>query len=618
MIVSEEILSAALIDYEKRSELIQALTYPQATLEEQVLAFLLGSSLVTLNLTGNMRKSVYAAYYCITFLDRQISMIDSSSPSFDELQFCRKQLFLWLNRRISYLNDSPEQLFNHIFQQIRNLSENHPATIEVKYECLAVLQETDEAKQLEMVTRFRNSSWNEYVFHFITKSRQRYLSVNQAIDIPSTKKAHKFYLSADDNTILDGLYLSDKNTVSDHVLIAVIGHFQAEHRYMTDSLTILGLTFRNVDIVIANHRNYAIKAARSATSAQQLGDDIASFARYFDAKGKKISLYGMCGGVPHVAHATKRLDELGIRYKVILDRFVQDYSQVYQIRSTYRYWRLSVWQSVRTSSEIFSSLYQLGTSLVKNFILNRILPWLNYDINFSDRIKKIPETDLLLLYPKASKHAIPLRSDADEFIHPDSNLRTIDKDRRRQRKNLLKQMIERCQLIIANLNNDSEIRPIFYHMRSCCELFLEQIHNEKLISLFNTRTSTLHSEPLFYLQTRHNIPIHNFIEGFFYRERKNDPNPLLLYMSLSIDKIRDKIKSTYPEIDDKVIHEIAELSRTLLENHEYFARSRQRVLISHPYKEDFFTVVYLLFNAIQLYPERVEASHSSTLTNKAT
>lgn len=589
MIISEKELAAALVDYDKRNKLIRSLTHCNTTLEEQVLAFWLGSSLTKLDhLEPTIRKSVDAGYFCITFLDRQLSMLDPHSPSYDSLIECRQRIFSYYNRKNSILVTDPQRILNYILSEINLLPDDQPISASVKQRCLLVLHETDSTKQLHLVTGFTDCTYNQLVYLFITQQRYRHLTAKDFV-LRNTSPIHKFFLPADDGTILDGLYFTASQP-SDSVVIAVIGHFQAESGYLMNFSSSLCTTFGS-DVILANHRNYAIKAASSAISAQQLGDDIAVFARHFAKTGKRICFYGMCGGVPHVTLATKKLGELGIGYKVIFDRFAQNYLQTQYLPNTYRYWRLTSWERADGSSKQISSIAGLGLLVSFAIICNGILRVSHYDTDCTDQIRKIPENNLLILEAKASKHS--MRTETDEFVHPDYSLRNVIKDICQRRKSLLKKLIQDSESISAS---SSALQPIFQKMSLFFRLFLQQIHDEKLVSKLsiNEKIVTLHSDPFILLKTRSNKCVSKLITGFFSHKHQNDPNPLIELSSYKPELLREKLQTRYPLAATGLSCKIAGVCAALVEHHLYFHRMRQRVLISHPEEGDFYEAIRAL------------------------
>ena len=171
----------------------------------------------------------------------------------------------------------------------------------------------------------------------------------------------KIILSAADGTILDGLYVGEKNETSKTLVLSLIGHFASEHTYLANNIYKFQDLFDS-DMVFINHRNFSFRSNKLACHPMDLANDIVSFVKYF--KQRDIVLYGMCGGAAQMLLAAKILSEQNIRYKIIIDRFASRYIDFIDYKTQKRSWDVvsQVTKPTRILERIFFS--NIGLSLI--------------------------------------------------------------------------------------------------------------------------------------------------------------------------------------------------------------------------------------------------------------
>ncbi|QRN03320.1 hypothetical protein GH742_05255 [Legionella sp. MW5194] len=346
-----------------------------------------------------------------------------------------------------------------------------------------------------------------------------------AAGLTKTHSVEKFFIQTRDGTVLEGLSVKEKNKSNKTVVLALIGHFQAEHSYLNTSFYAFQALF-DTQLVIINHRNYSSRSNKFAAHPQELAEDVVAFAHYFVERKQRVVLYGMCGGAAHMILAANSLLHQKIPFKLIADRFAQRYIDFtdYKTLSRFR-------DHLNTFPEGFKPrglpafcqnplfVYCLTFFLfITLFLLSKsALVLTKAAIDFGQLIQIIPETDRLILQAKGKKSAPghePLSTDM--IVHPQNDLRNAVKEKRKQRKSLLNKLAELCLKAAGHAVFSQEIQQIFLTLFQRFHQCLELISNEKLMDDANTATvRDLHSRKLYTLTTRNKLPIHQLITGFF-------------------------------------------------------------------------------------------------------
>jgi hypothetical protein len=227
----------------------------------------------------------------------------------------------------------------------------------------------------------------------------------------------------------------------------------------------------------------------------------------------------MCGGAAHVILAANCLTQQKIPYKIIIDRFFTRYVNIfdYKTLNLQNYFKKKYIFAEYSSFILRTFHYGIANSLfVASLFLSLIKKMIisNVDIDFSKKVVSIPPEDILILQGKSKKstssNVIP---PMDLFIHPKNDIRQAIKERRKKNKNVLKNLMGYCDFIM-NISWDKMTNKIFLDLKKEFNKALELIDNEKL-KYTVTHRHDLHQLHLPFLETRHGLPIKQFIPGFF-------------------------------------------------------------------------------------------------------
>lgn len=561
MLRDAKTIALALTDFKARTQLVNELDQTaeedEQRFEKYVLAFWLGATTILDCIRSKYPTPwqrcqfyLYIGYYCFLALDKQISLItDKSSFAYQALGQCRLDLMLCYNKNSYILKNKPGEFFLLLWEIVAAVdsqkavhSADRKMIEEAKKQCVGELnrlrsdnnkflppesfeEKTKLYKPTSLVSKVSDNVFginiNVAITRFITGSSSLFPFFNTAVNLYDTYTVNKIFLPAEDGIILEGLHIKKRNTSENTIVLALVGHFQFEDMYLSYSLDRFYDLF-STDVVLINHRNYSTRAAKKAASAAELANDVVAFANYFHDDHKKIVLYGMCGGAPHIILAANKLTEKSIPYKVIIDRFSRKYNNFYDFKTIMRLRRLGrgdLTSPFNVPSSLFNfmllllpfSIYRLSAVSVTWFTSN--------DTDFGKYIRKIPAEDLLVLQAKGEKlpdHKETLMTDL--YVHPKNDMRTAIKDRRHKNKEILKNLRQYC-LDIAMADAyfcSQEIQMSFRLLAKFFEDCLKLIANEKLTLSFQMdRATDLHTYQLFQLSTRNGLAVQKFVHGFF-------------------------------------------------------------------------------------------------------
>lgn len=248
------------------------------------------------------------------------------------------------------------------------------------------------------------------------------------------------YRCRGDGVILDGLLVQNNNKLSETVVLALVGHFQSEDKWHTHADY---QVMFDSDVVFIDHRNLSIRADRWAQDQEELARDVIQFVKYFQRHGKQTVLYGMCGGAAQMILAANLLTKEKIPFKLVIDRFFSKYTNFFDIITITR-WFVNSTNRGRLLLLMLMPFYAIIKALIK---LNVLLAKANY--NFAERIRALPENDVLILQAKSKRHADKPEPDyTDFFVHPKNDIRFALKDRRQLHKKILRNLSRNYFILI--------------------------------------------------------------------------------------------------------------------------------------------------------------------------
>ncbi|STX27973.1 Uncharacterised protein [Legionella beliardensis] len=540
MLVKKHELRSALINLDNRNTLIQKLDSVPASQKNAVfkiiLAGWLGSNcsfekIKYKELFKHHEFYIMAMYQCLITLDKAISLWSSQAKVQKMFQRCQLELLMFYNIHYQWLSCSPEKLFKTFAAIIRALNQEaygNPelaSTHNIYEKCLSLL-----ADALSQKTHKSSPVWTG-LKEFFLQSPSIGVATNklitaslcphtlyQALELYNNENylINKLLIPADNNIILDGLQVKRKDQSSDTVVLALVGHFQSEHNYIACCVKNFQALF-NTDTVFINHRNYSTRAAIHANSIHDLAQDVVTFVHYYRKRDKNIVLYGMCGGAAHMIMAAHLLMQQNISFKLIVDRFANQYVNFVDSKTQLRQLRYLKIDHARSTIRVYTDYLLILLLIFTLYLIAKLLLSLSKtNVNFGALIRTIPDDDLLILQAKSRK--IPSQSDplfTDLVVHPTNDIRQSIKDKRHQKKLILKSLGQLCSNIASSFK-ESSMQDIFKELAECFYSYIQLINDEKLIDSSSPSTPTdLHSIPLFSLKTRSQVGIGNFISGFF-------------------------------------------------------------------------------------------------------
>lgn len=577
MLITKKVLTHALTDLNGRNTLIKTLDLSaegdKQCLYKWVLAFWLGSNITRAklhqqSLSEESKKLIDAGYFCILILDKQMSVLKNHDPVYQRLKNTLSHMMHYVNNNYLLLTQNPSRITDYfiaLFEHINNPSDDKM----VDYKILQLTQKAGLAelanpqpgplirKAANDVTRI-TSMFNLGVLlnKVITEN------FNQVFFFPlpatlTTHSVEKLLIPAKDGVILEGLSIKEKGKQNKTVVLALIGHFQAEHYYLSSSFYAFQDLF-DTQLVLINHRNYSNRSNQFASHPLELADDVVAFAHYFRERNKALVLYGMCGGAAHMILAAHRLLNQKIPFKLILDRFSQQYSDFADYKTLSRMRNhlhpLSQkqhfsWLPTFCQTPLIIHFLTVLIFITLYIVLKSTLHITKSAINFGQLLQAIPESDRLILQAKGRKTA-PSNQPVftDLIVHPQNDLRQAVKEKRNQRKSLLNSLAEHCLKAAGHAVFSPELQQIFIQLFQRFHQCLELISNEKLTS--NTVTGgikDLHSSKLYTLTTRNKLPMQQFITGFFRQPQKPCHQVIQALRPYPIETIVGALKQHYDD-----------------------------------------------------------------------
>lgn len=578
MLVDRGRLQAALNDYPLRNKLIAELhdTPNNDALRNYkfILAVWLGSGVTIEKMRGEYffiyyKEYVYPGCFCILALDKEIS----AKPD-EELKLCREKIFDIYNNKYGMIEEKNGfALYREIRELILNISSQNKKIREI---CLAEIErafvEFDPVYgplPLSTTTKVRNDKLTNLgvkVNKIITGACDRFPFHNYPFFFGvKTCDARKVFLQNQDGVILDGLELSKNVDYEDVVVLALIGHFAAEHRYITNSAEDIA-EFFGAKVVFPNHRNYTLFSREFAGTVAEFADDIVCFAKHYHQQNKRVVLYGMCGGAMHMISAAVKLAAVNIPFKIILDRSTHKYVNFFELST------LLLWLKCKEAYDF--PLFTIA--FFGNPLLRLILTLSKTNINFTKQLATINENDILTLQGKDKKGSKFI----DAYIPNQNATRSFFKERRHAHRQVLKKLIALTDAIAQkNLGDEA----LYQHLSMLFTLMLYLIDNEKitLSSLNVSGYKDIHTSCITQMiTTKNNLSVKNLIRGFFTKPQ-NVEYDFSGFLPYSNYIIYISIEQLYPQLSRIQVEQTSNLCESLFilirANHQYLNYMAHRV-----------------------------------------
>lgn len=582
MLISTTILESALSHFNDRNNLIKQLDLSsdndKNSFYKLVLAFWLGSNITRDKIIKHplylkCEAFVDLGYSCILVLDKQMSLLKKNSLAYKILQRTLFEIIRHYNNNYQLLTQSPQTLFSFFSHTVEKIDSkvceniSHRKILEItKNACLTELSRspnssphgllaTQVSNDVTSLMKVNPFNMGVAINKLITENFNKELFFPRQIK-PTTDKhiTHKLLIPAWDGIVLEGLSVKERKKTTNTVILALIGHFQTEHHYLNASFHEFQELF-GTELVLINHRNYSNRSNKFANSAEDIAKDVIAFVNHFRGKNKKIVLYGMCGGAAHMILAAHMMLKQKTPFKLIIDRFSQKYINFVDFKTLSRAKDFSISNGQDCSRllpgyKYCPSLmpYLLILFFLLLFILVQIaLAITKTNIDFVKLVRMIPEEDLLILQAKGEKIA-DLRKPlfTDIIVHPENDMRAAVKDKRKQKKNILKNLCEHCLHAAGQAVFSTEMQKIFLQLFHCFDQCLQLISNEKLMEdSITNHPVDLHSKKLYTLTTRNKLAISQFIRGFFKQSPKMHAHLLDSIKPHSSQHIVDALKQIY-------------------------------------------------------------------------
>lgn len=588
MLINATVLENAVVDLNVRNELIKDLdltpdNHPLKN-ERLVLALWLGANSITQRIS-KFSRYIHNGYYFFLVLDKQISSLCREHPGGVKILIqAQQKLLACYNEHYELLTTNPQKLFHffeHLIQKL-NTSLCNPAERLIINQTqqlgLKVLSPRGGAHRCNVInpsSPYQPSlnNLNQFANRMITADAK--LHPYAAGPLASAQYlCTKYFLRTADGMLLDGFYVKRKKTSSRYLVLILMGHFQAENKHVWESIVATHKLF-DTDVFFINHRNYALRSAKKAISIDELAQDVITFATHFYGKRKKIVLYGMCGGAAHMILAAQKLTAHQRSFKLILDRF----SRKYLDWSDYKSYQL------RKEADRIPTVSNTIRHLLTFLILLLVWPILKLDINFGKIIQQLPEEDVLVLEARGKKHERTRKTYLfDYFVHPKNNLRAALKEKRLYKKALLQNLKEQSMDIAINERTPAELHILFHELSRHFDLCLQLISNEKLTLNSHqnqTRFIDLHPEPLHALNTRHDLPTGQFLQGFFKAPstKLKSLDDLATYSKQELEKVLPPLSAPSVPICTQILSEkMMQLIADLIKHKDYITHMANRLL----------------------------------------
>lgn len=586
-------LYAALINFDKRNQLTKKLDladkYDKKQLFKHILAFWLGSNTTLMRLKMSIifericdDNYHYNFYYSLITFDKYISFLKrKKSSSYTVLTECRFALLNFFNENFNMLILDRKKLFLS-FSELINEYLNEKTITELKdgyfiqqakEKILADLHHAKDPPQAigpiqDNISDDIRTKINIKVISEITNTKSYFFYRDNSF-LDNNYLVNKILIETDDHIIIDGLHIKKIKTPSKLIILAIEGSACSEVLSIFNYCTKLYETF-GADIVFINHRNFSLRSAALAKSFNDIALDILSVAKYYKKMGHDIALYGHCGGAGLMLQAVEHLKNSNIKFKIVIDRFPTRYIDFLNAENRMEEFGLNN----------FHYLYLLflllkPMRLVQKNLVGIIFYICKLNINFCDIVRSIPRNKILILepkLPKSKKNKVSFFADA--LIPAKFNIRESIKDRRHQNRLLFK------YLIIQSFNISlcyPEMKKIFNQFAFCFYNCIKLIDDEKLV-YFKRGVHDVHAIEVFNFTTRHNIPIHQFISGFFKKntKRENLLDKLIFISSNEIETIFLEQNCQALNIG-KLAKKIASFINVLIENKKYLIDMTNRL-----------------------------------------
>lgn len=574
MLIPTKVLRTAIREFHVRNKLIDQLTRDKNELYNLVLAFWLGSNITLFEIqqktiSNESYRCIYAIYFCFLILDRKMSEQIAGSPACKALEQCMQEFMEFYNQNYVLLTENPGELFSKLKSIIEKLDET--LARQPKQLCLNELnrplsQDVELMKQpLQETAWIPSLSWRSNLNRIITPNAFRLRPFHMTLSLMPNIVYQKIFLKAKGGVIIDGLVIKDVNLSSDTVVLALIGMFQTEENYFSyNALSAFYNLFRT-DILFINHRNFSLRSHRTALNNEELAKDVIQFAEYFMQQGKKIVLYGMCGGGAQMILAADMLRRNNKTFKLIVDRSFSTYSQFVGLKTLERNTDAIKFFGSKIASECnqfrgFKQLEKMRPGTLKNLIAKGIPLLLNVlvrsviyasgnTLDFGKILRDIPSNDVLVLQAKSKKRKDYREPEyTDLTIHPESDLRFTVKNIRQQNKRILRNLIEDCQNILFLYTDSQSFQKVFQDLVHCFENYLKLIDNEKLRCSWSSTNpvNEIHHHRLYDLTTRHDLPMGQFIRGFFAEPQQSCDATLRNFNSFSFRDVWSGLQALHP------------------------------------------------------------------------
>lgn len=623
MLIRHKHLARAASDYSHRNRVIRELNNPddKKAIYKRVLCLWLGSNLLDVFqkdlFSEETRKLVVFGYYCFIILDKFISTTAHTSPEFDILRQCRKRLLNYLNIHHVLLTENPQKFFENFKNILEKMNVGIDLLIPNQQEFVRKVRDLC----LNEINRFLTSNitdWNPLndtkvklndassasSLRELFQSDTCKMLANQVATLPtayaffqdiptaeSPLKINKLFIQAKDGTILDGLMIENTSQPSNVKILALIGHFQVEHNYFSNCLVRFQQMFGH-DMVFINHRNYSMRSVRYAKTTEELAHDVVEFAEHFASRNNQVVLYGMCGGAAHVILAADILKKKNIHCKVILDRFFITYSSCLDIKTMMRAMYAELVNKFHNNKYKFI-INLLYSSVVFSYLLliltlgrRILLRFANADLDFRNIVRQLSENNILVLQAKSKKRigeSFPKFTDL--FVHPKNDMRFALKDKRHQNRKTLKELNEQCERLRMLLRSKSDMVNVFIKLADHFKKCLELIDNEKLTTFgYTDKVVNLHAHRLFELTTRNNMPLKQFLTGFFSKPSEPCDQALASITACSYADIHSALNklelysSSKDDDNSEVAQELHLFLSTLKQNEVFICNMGNRLM----------------------------------------
>lgn len=436
----------------------------------------------------------------------------------------------------------------------------------------------------------------------IMGSNNKHWYLDPTIKPDKTYDFQTHYLQSADGTTVDGLWVKKKGEKKKTVVLALIGHFQTENQYLSSSFGNYYDLF-NTDIIFINPRNYSQHAGIKAISIEDIVSDVIAFADFASHKYKHIILYGMCGGVPFMTLAAKRLEDEGRDFKLIVDRFSDSYSTIFNKKTLRRGFDLMTsgdTLNLKRNLEKYNKVIQYIPDFSFNLFLNMylyalsitrqsVIIYLGLNFSLADILMTIAMEKILILQAKSHKisgESVPEYTDL--IIHPDHDMRHAFKERRHQQRVVLKKLAAVSLDIAVSIPRDSKVHK---HLMSLFKIFttcLHTIDNEKLKGDDGLRVVTgtdLHAYKLFELKTRNNQPINKFIQAFCLFKSGMSVKMLFNLQKIEAERLNHRLDVNLPDFDvtPELARKVKDIFDTVYDNRAFIVPLAERVSASGRY-----------------------------------